>query len=222
MKVKTVIGAIAASLAISGCATSHSPFPRAQAPETEYQQKIQAAAHWDVLAANEADLIAGTLGSGTSISFDASSDKSDFGDAYQKMLTQHLLKNGLQVLDSGGTYSLKYQAQVITHKDRDKLATFGLLTGATASAFFIAHVADKWGTPALGVIPFAVGADALSYHNEGAPTPNTEVLMTTEVRMGNRIAQSSTRIYYFNPGDKSLYSETETETGKTFSVTGMQ
>lgn len=218
MKVKTIIGALAVSLVVSGCATSHSPYPRAQMPETEYQQKIQAAAHWDVLAGNEAKLIADSLGSGASISFDPSSDKSAFGKAYQKMLTGHLLKNGLQVFDTGGTYSLKYQTQVITHKKRDKLSSVGILSGGTASAFFIAHVADKWGTPALGVIPFVVGADAFLYQNENAPTPNTEVLMTTEVRVGERITQSNTRIYYFNPGDKSLYSKT----GKTFPVTSMK
>ena len=113
------------------------------------------ASQWDILASIEAAEIIETVGDKASISFSADSPDTDFGKAYRKMLTGHLLDNGIEVLGSAGDYLLNYQVQVVTHKDRNPR--------------------------------------------------NTEVLITTELHQSGEIVQSNTRIYYFNPEDKTLY-----------------
>ena len=112
------------------------------------------ASQWDILASIEAAKVIEIVGGEASISFSADSPDTDFGKAYKKMLTGHLLDNGIEVFDSAGDYLLNYQVQVVTHKDRDPL--------------------------------------------------DTEVLITTELHKSGEIVQSSTRIYYFNPDDKTL------------------
>ncbi len=119
------------------------------------------ASQWDILASIEAAEIIETVGDKASISFSADSPDTDFGKAYKKMLTGHLLDNGIEVLGSAGDYLLNYQVQVVIHKDRDPLDAGELIT--------------------------------------------TEVLITTELHKSGEIVQSNTRIYYFNPEDKTLY-----------------
>jgi len=77
------------------------------------------ASQWDILASIEAAEIIETVGDKASISFSADSPDTDFGKAYRKMLTGHLLDNGIEVLGSAGDYLLNYQVQVVTHKDRN-------------------------------------------------------------------------------------------------------
>jgi hypothetical protein len=76
------------SIALAGCAlgidhaaNKYLPYPLAQMKEKEYQDKLQAAVHWDALAANEATEIIKTVGNGASISFSADSPDTDFGKA---------------------------------------------------------------------------------------------------------------------------------------------
>lgn len=209
---KALLTAIAASVVISGCSNlglnKYQPYPQAQLPEKDYQDKIQAAQHWNVLAKNEAGLLADSIASGTRVNISATGADSAFGRAYRKLLTQHLIGNGVIVneTESGSSYTIDYEAQIVSHKGRDPLnPPAGILSAAAGSAWLIAQAADNWGTPGLVAIPFALAGDAYLANNRDAITPDTEVLMTTNLRHGNRIVQSSTRIYYFNPGDSSLY-----------------
>jgi len=77
-----------------------------------------------------------------------------------------------------------------------------------ASAWLIMQAADKWTHPTHVAIPIAAAGDAYLALNRDAPTPNTEVLITTNIHRGGVIRQSSTRIYYFNEGDADLYKAT--------------
>lgn len=189
-------------------------------PEKSYQEKIQAAAHWEALASNEAVEIAKVVKSRV-VTVVEKHDSSAFDKAYKELLTSSLLQNGVQVSSSpsDSDYVIEYEAQIITHKGRDKLPmAAGTLTGTTASAFLIAHAVDHWSPAGLAVIPFAIAGDMYLANNKDAATPNTEVLMTTEVHKENQIKQSSTRIYYFNPGDTSLYASSSPNPGKKFQV----
>jgi hypothetical protein len=203
-------------VALAGCTNLYtlnkfSPKPLAQDFETTYQNKLQAATHWDVLAANEAAEIAKVWSSQSidptlTISLEQPSSPSDFSKAYKKMLTSHLLKNGIGVSRASGDYTLSYEVQVIKHRHQDDIP---YPAGIYSSAYIISFI-PKF---AIAVAPFAV--DWFLARNRDATTPNTEVLVTTEVRKGNQIVQSSTNAYYFNPGEKSLYDEEN----HTFSVT---
>lgn len=211
---KVAVSAIAVSLLLSGCthigsSNKYQPYPQAQLPERATQGKIQAAQHWDALARNEAQLISKTLSSGAILAFGGDISSSSFAKAYRKMLTQHLLENGMRISDEVSTaqYVIDYETQIIQHRDRDTLRPpAGSISGVGASAWLIAHAAQNWGDPGLVAIPFAIAGDMYLANNRDAATPNTEVLMTTNLRSGSMVVQSSTRIYYFNPGDGALYS----------------
>jgi len=228
MRVSHSVVILSISLLSAGCANLHSenkyaPYPLAQMPEKAYQEKMQAAAHWEALSVNEAAEIAKVVPSNAAISFATKSNSSAFDKAYKKMLTSNLLKQGVRVASSssGVDYLINYEAQIISHRGRDsQRMPAGSLTAATGGAFLIAHAAQHWNPAGLAIIPFAIAGDMYLANNRDAGTPNTEVLMTTEVHQRGQIKQSDTRIYYFNPGDRSLY--TPSKPGKTFQVSNQK
>jgi len=195
-------------VALSGCTNLYTnnrftPRPLAQNFETSYQNKLQAALHWDVLAANEAAEIAKVWSSQSidptqTISLEQPSNPSDFSKAYKKMLTSHLLENGIRVSRTNGAYILSYEIQVIKHKHQDDMP----YPAGTYSAVYLISLVPNF---VLTMTPFI--ADWFLARNRDATTPNTEVLVTTEIQKGDEIIQSSTSAYYFNPGEKSLYDE---------------
>ena len=108
------LSVILASCMLVGCSFDHAgnaylPYPVAQNPPLEYQDKLQAAAHWDLLAANEAEEISVVVGKNASIWFEDKLVETDFNLAYKKMLTGHLLDHGVRVLGSAGEYLLKFE-----------------------------------------------------------------------------------------------------------------
>jgi hypothetical protein len=222
-KVTYVALAVSFSLGVAGCATKYSPYPRATLPETEYQEKIQAAAHWDAIAANEAKLISEKLGTDARVSIDLASIKSPFGVAYEKMLTQHLIENGVKVSDANGFYTLTFHAQLITHQGRDRMRHWGLTPFAGAT-YAVVAAANNWTPSGLAAIPAVIAVDAAAYYNQGASIPDSEMILTTEVKDQGEIVQSSTRVYYFNPGDMSLYTGAvkKPSNSKTFKVNGCE
>ena len=54
-------------------------------------------------------------------------------------------------------------------------------------------------------IPFAYAEDWFLANSKQGKTPDTEVLITTELYKLNEVVDSSTRIYYFNQGNESMY-----------------
>ncbi len=221
MKRIVQISTVTLSLFLAGCASVYQenrylPSPVAQTVAKSYQEKIQSAAHWDVMAQNEASEIASAIPSGGSVGFGDTAQRSDFGKAYKKMLTSHLIGNGVTVLDEGGRYDLTYEVQVVKHKSRDELPLpAGIFSLAAGVTYIIGQAAARWTHPELLVIPFSIASDLFLANNRDSSSSNTEVLITTELRKKNEIVQSSTRVYYFNKADKSLYDAP----GKRFKIT---
>jgi len=207
---KSTIATVFLLLLLAGCSYDHSgnkylPYPVAQDRPLAYQEKLQAAAHWEVLAANEADEILKMVGT-TSITFNEEEPDTDFAKAYKKMLTGHLLDKNIRVLSSGGKYVVKCQVQVVTHTSRDRLKLpAGLMTVMTTGGLLIARATSNWNHPGLVVLPIAAAEDMFLAESKEGYTPNTEVLITTELYHLGEIVQSSTRIYYFNEGDELMY-----------------
>jgi len=207
------IAVIAASLLLAGCANlgagnRYQPYPQAQYPASGHQDKLQAVQHWDVLAQNEAKLLAQSVPVGSVVRIVEKQGGSSFSSAYRKLLAQHLLAQGLKISHSrnAADYLLDYEVQVVVHSDRDALRhPAGSFSAVGASAWLIKHAVDNWGDPGLVAVPFFVAADMYLANNRDANTPNTEVLITTSLHRGSMLVQSSNRIYYFNAGDMDLY-----------------
>jgi|TARA_B100001964_G_scaffold195848_1_gene220107 hypothetical protein len=194
-----------------GCSFDHAgnaylPYPVAQNSPLEYQDKLQAAAHWDLLAANEAEEISVVVGKNSSISFEDGLAETDFNLAYKKMLTGHLLGQGVRVLGSAGDYLLKYETQILHHSNRDALSLpAGMVTSGTIAGLLAVNAASNWTHSAIFAIPIVYAEDWFSANSKEGKTPDTEVLITTELHQSNEVVESSTRIYYFNQGNESMY-----------------
>ncbi len=208
---KFTLPVVLVSCMLIGCSFDHAnnaylPYPVAQNRPLEYQDKLQGAAHWDVLAANEAEEISTMVGANASISFEDELSETDFNLAYKKMLTGHLLDHGVRVLGSAGDYLLRYETQILHHSNRDRLSLpAGIVTSGTVAGLLTLHSASNMTHSLIMAIPFAYAEDWFLANSKEGRTPDTEVLITTELHQSNEVVESSTRIYYFNQGNESMY-----------------
>lgn len=196
-------------------------FPVATQFPQVYQGKLRAAAHWQVVANKEAELLSQKLpdilvGFSTDPSLN-DDNNSDFAVAYRHMLTSSLLENGLAVKDSKGDFDLSYHIQVIEHDLRGQSQLpAGFWSAATGVGFLIAHAIDNWNSPELILVPIAVALDAYNYLNSDSDwwrTINTEIVLTTAVRRDSQILYSNTSVYYFESSDRQLY-----DRGRSFEI----
>lgn len=199
-----------------GCASKNLQYPSATMYPSSSQQKMQAAAHWNILAANEAKLITAKLSGNPLIHISCKSSScagtnahsSPFSEAYREFLTSHLVNDGAQVAiqNESGAYNLEYHVQVVTHNDRGGLSPkAGTLSVAGAISYGIYKAANDFSRPARALIPLAILGDLALYNAVGTSSSNTEVLVTTKVTKGNRVITSHSSIYYFNAGDVNHY-----------------
>ena len=210
-------------LILAGCA--YRPIPLATAYPVTAQRKMQAAYHWDVLAADVASRLKTTLDvtfpnavikPSLYIRFTSDQEKSPFGRTFFKLLTTKLVQQGLVVLDQaayGDNLVAEYDMQVIHHKDRR--LTYpppGTYTLLASGVWLLAQAQDRWKYPGLAAFPFSVLADANSMVDYYLPgETNTEVVITSTVKMGQQYIFGDSSIYYINDGDYDHY-ENQTKT----------
>jgi hypothetical protein len=206
-----------ATLAVSGCTHYSQGNPTAEYPNAEqypqmYQAKLRSAAHWQLIAGNEARLLAERFENGAAMGFSVnpvfnSPTHSDFAVAYRHMLTEEMLNSDLAVFDKDGAYDLSYHIQVVKHGARSQWNPApGFYSAAAGAAWFITTAVENWTRPALALVPFVIGADIYSATNKDSDrTPDTELVLTTAVRDGDRVLYSNTSVYYFQQKDESLY-----------------
>jgi hypothetical protein len=195
-------------IALAGCApgTSQTPVPITY-PRTE-QHKMQAAHHWDVLAAFEAEQILGGIRDRTKpIYIEAPAvEDSDFKRAYHYMLGEHLVRMGglLVTKPLVGAVRVEYIVQVLNHKDRGYVAPApGTYTALGGSAFLVGQAVQHWAHPEWVAMPLLFGADLFS--GGWAKVEPTEVIITTRVQEGSLVLMSDTDVFYYNPGDTNHY-----------------
>jgi len=220
MRSTWIVTGVAITLFLSGCGTpQHNPYPIATHPETRYQLKMQAAAQWQALAQHQAKTISSEISPAAVIFVRETKNPSTFARAYNKMLKSALISSGFAVSNSeaGAQQVVTYDAQVIQHKDRDSLRNAIGAASATTMGYLIAKNMSNTDQLAAAVVSLSVAYDYLQWSDDEAPTPDTEILMTTEVDQGDKKIYSNTTIYYLNPGDIGLYKPGASE--KTFKIT---
>ncbi|MBU0986741.1 MAG: hypothetical protein KKH68_05755, partial [Proteobacteria bacterium] len=103
---------------ISGC----SQVPKPATYPLSYQQKMQAAKHWDILAKDVAGQVARFLQNKDKYILNQEGlyvqpQPGVFGNAFSEMLIAHLLKNGIKVNTTKEDYPvLEFKAQLIKHE----------------------------------------------------------------------------------------------------------
>lgn len=211
-----LIAALISILSV-GCATKNIEFPAAKMYPYSTQKKMQAAEHWKILAENEAMLISEKLPPGSVVNIECTAPicgghdnlNSTFARAYRDLLISALSSRGILIAIEKETnaYNLTYNVHVISHKDREKIGDrrTGLWTGTAAAAYLIYQATTHWTHNGLAVLPFAIGADIVEYHEELTSETDSEIVVTTKVIHGNQILTADSRTYYINSGDATHY-----------------
>ena len=209
-----------AILVVTGC--NRRPIPMATSYPVTSQQKMQSAHHWNVLA----DDVAKRLKQTVDITFPNAvvkpslfikladrQAKTPFGQGFHSLLTTKLIQQGLAIMANdigyGDSLVLNYNMQVVHHKDRRlTYAPPGIYTALATGVWMASQAQDKWKFPGLVALPFAIAGDVNSlvdYHLPGET--NTEVIITTSVKMGQQYIFGDSRIYYVNEGDFDHYED---------------
>lgn len=199
-------------LGLGACA---SQVPVATTYPVSFQRKMQAAEHWDILAADVANRLRDSLLIGPNLSrqqpkysialhVQPPQYNSEFGVAFHNLLITHLLEQGFLVSEnpSDGCYEVTYGIQVVTHKDRGFIRpTPGLFTALTGSVLVLRATGDN--NPATAAMLGAVGLDiATGYLTDN---PNSEIIVTTSVMNGARYITRLRDIYYVSDNNVDQY-----------------
>ncbi|MBU1001002.1 MAG: hypothetical protein KKE73_00590 [Proteobacteria bacterium] len=172
------------------------------------QHKMQAAEHWDILAADVADQIKLAVDERVELrllAIDVDTDqRGPFNDVFQNLLKSQLVFRGLQVADKQeNQLKVKYRVQVVRHGSRFQRPPPGLLTAIGAGiAVMRDHLTVKANYAAAPIGLLAdIGVGYLNFHS------NHEVVITTEMVWKNRFVVHCSDIYYINDPDYKHYGE---------------
>jgi len=188
-----------------------SQVPVATTYPVNFQKKMQAAHHWDVLTADVAKRLRSNLiGSGepqgrpVALNVQQPRYNSQFGIAFQNLLITHLLEQGFVMSENPSAgLPVSYDIQVVTHKDRGFIRPApGLFTALTGTVLVLRDVSDTH-SPAAATMLGAVALDVAS--GFVTDTPNSEIIVTTSVMNGDRYVSRMRDIYYVSDNNVDQY-----------------
>ncbi len=232
---------IATVTLLVGC--SPPVIPVATAAPRVTQDKLHAAQHWDILAHDVAQRLRKTIEKtfpnaeivpSLFVKSDETQADNPFGIAFFQLLTSRLIEQKLVILDSTcleasecgnendpETLILKYNMQVIHHKDRQlKYQPPGFFTLLSGGIWIVERAIEHISHPILATIPLALMADSKGISDYMLPkSTNTEVIITTSVLRNKQYIFGYSRIYYINGGDADHY---QSKTSKLYKVESQQ
>ena len=195
-----------APLALGACA-SQVPMPATY--PISYQQKMQAAHHWNVLASDVVSQMSESVGTLNRAIYVAEANApTDFNQGFRNLLQTELLANGYTVTRApvGNAVTLEYDVQAITHNDRGYIrSTPGLYTALAGGVLVLNNLAHHQHllTGGAALLGAGVAADVVTGHH--VKLPNTEVIINTSIVDGDRYVVRQSGIYYINDADLAHY-----------------
>lgn len=211
--------ALLAVCALSACNNRYQAFPRAITFAGVEQSVARSAAHWNLMAANEAALISAAFESPPRLYLaPADTNDSPFEQAYHRLLSAQLVASGAGVMLNPGTAALQldFDIMVVNHDNGRSLRP---RPGFFSAAFAIAAIAGNvpnWEDNTLAIVPLALGLDVLNDLWRDTRATMSEVIVTTTLHNGDQLLISDARIYYVRDVDLANYQTR----GKTFTVVG--
>lgn len=192
-----------------GLGACMSQVPVATTYPVTYQKKMQAAQHWDILAADVAnrlrDSLIGPDGQGRPVALYVQQPRydSEFGVAFHSLLVTHLLEQGFRMSENPAAgLPVTYDIQVVTHKDRGFIRPMpGVFTALTGSVLVLRDMADHDATAAtmLGAVGLDVATGFVT------DNPDSELIVTTSVMSGDRYVARISDIYYISDNNVDQY-----------------
>lgn len=202
---KTILWPVLAVLLLAGC---NSQIPWATTYEMTGQHKMQAAYHWEILAADVADRVRAALDDRVelrllAIDVDTRQEHGPFHDVFRELLKSELVERGVQVPEvEENQLELYYKVQVLKHDTRFQRPPPGLLTLLGAGVAVSRDVTTEF-IYAAG--PAGLVADVAAGHLTSHSAQ--EVVITTQLVWKNRYVVHSSDIYYINDADNLHYGE---------------
>jgi len=213
--------ALAGALLVAGCAVPYTPAPVATNFPSTQQAKLQAAAHWGVIARHMARELGPTFKVNARRAFYvAPQQNSPFSQAVATHLVTALVNEGYIVVKNPDPSALKVEldTQVVAFAgNRPQYKFTGERTALVAGAWAltgIEHTVEWLATAAIAT------HDAYSWFRSefatGA-TPKSEIVVTLSVADDQRYYARTTSVYYTVDADSALYDAAFQPT-KTFAV----
>jgi len=214
-----------APLALFVLGACQSQVPMASTYELTFQQKMQAAEHWRVLARDIVTQVAERARPyGYDIAIEREGAGTVFATAFDDMLVTEFVQSGFVVRETAqpGDLLLRYKTQLVTHAPgrdvRPPLGTFVALGGGV-----IALHAALENTLSAGNINVMTAATAgLLEAGSGsiAQVTDTEFIVTTSLLSDGLYVARYTDIYYLPDADANLYQvETVAMSEAPFTIT---
>jgi hypothetical protein len=199
-----------APLALFALGACQSQVPLASTYDLTYQQKMQAAEHWRVLARDiVAQVALRAAPYGYDIAIEREGPSTVFATAFDDMLVTEFVQSGFLVRDTvqAGGLLLRYKTQLVTHAPgrdvRPPVGTFVALGGG-----IIALHAALENTLSAGNINVLTAATAGALELSAgsiAEVTDTEFIVTTSLLSEDLYVARYTDIYYLPDGDADLY-----------------
>jgi hypothetical protein len=205
---KSFLGIIGITLfSLSGCFTPYSQSPVATNFKTTYQKKLQAAAHWNVIADDIANNISKHVSKYTSL-YIKKENNTTFNDTFYEMLTSKLVQRGYKIKrnenSADAVLDINSKSIYFTRK-LSKYNRVGTLV-AIGSGVYLASVATGPQIAVAGVF----GAEAYNIYNSKFDSiPHRELVLNINVYNKNDYLYSLTRTYYIVDKDNKLYKPKE-------------
>jgi len=201
--IKAFFSAAVGLALLAGC---QSQLPYATTYEMTGQHKMQAAHHWNVLAADVAERVHAALDDRVelrllAIDVDTDQPPGPFHQVFRELLVSNLVQRGVQVADlEENQLELIYKVQVLRHGARIQRPVPGLLTLIGAGIAVSRDVTTEF---IYGAAPAGLLADVAAGHL--ASHSNQEVIITTRLVWKNRYVMHASDIYYINDEDYLHY-----------------
>lgn len=213
--------ALCGALLAAGCAVPYSPAPVATNFPSTQQAKLQAAAHWGVIARHMAGQLAPSLKVNAQRPlYVRTQQSSPFAQGVGAHLVTALVNQGYTVVKvpDANTLRIELDTQVLAFSSKRPQYKFsGERSALVAGAWVLTGIEHTVQGLASAVI---AGQDAYAwFRSQFAPgaTPKTEIIVNLSLADDSRYYARSTAVYYTSDSDRALY-DAAFQPSRTFAV----
>jgi hypothetical protein len=192
---------------LAGCATPYNGAPVATNFPSSEQQKLQAAAHWELISQNIANSLISHLSVQTDRYFvESNSTDTPFNRAVENQLITSLVSAGKVVAKYPvNALHVSVDTQVVPFsRDNLKPQFAGAPTLLVSGVWALSALTPATAGAVSGVV---VGVDAYDWFSSkyAGDIPKTEIIVTVSVSNAADYLARSTNVYYVSDSDQSLY-----------------
>lgn len=205
---------------LAACATPYSEAPLATNFASSQQSKLQAAAHWQWIAADTATTLMRNLGTGKGclaavpdcgpIYVRESAEPTPFARAFRTAFITTLVNRGVVVVTRpAGARQVEINVQALRFSANRPKGVFESATAVYAGGWALYGLWQGVSPGASGALA-AISDDAYRWLNSEfarGPTPQSEIIVTVSLSDSAQYLGRVTNVYYVADTDESLYAQ---------------